>query len=201
MRKLLLLAAMAASLNVFGQWLSPGEIYAFRTNDCELKVWTTVLPYQANLQAARIEYTCWTGSGYKTRTLGYVPPNNTDTLTFQVPESGAIKVRKYVTWKWPAQGNFQSWSPYVDLPECAGNVQAAVPKITILNQNLHIETPWPGAFFMFDAMGNQVGFKEFDFSCDFVLNDFVSAPGQLFYLNVLLYDPQGLRSETFTVWF
>lgn len=197
MRKIFLIAAMAATFNVYGQWLNPGEINAFRTNECELKVWTTVKPQQANLELARIEYTVWTGTGYKTRILGYVQPNDTDTLTFQVPESGAIKVRKYVVWRFPTQGNFQSWSPYVDLPECTGNVMQPEPKITIFNQILHVETPWPGAFFVFDSMGNLVKQQEFDSNVDFELSEL--APG-LFYINALLYDPIGLRSETLTIW-
>ena len=68
-------------------------------------------------------------------------------------------------------------------------------EINVHGNLVSISTPWPGALLLIDVQGNVVEFHEFE-TGDF---DFSGVAPGLYFLNVLIYDPNGLMSERILV--
>jgi len=168
--------------------------------------------YPTDSSSLRVTVLCADGSYYERHTIA-----TTDTVVFEV--EGQILIGMSINWFYKGQGRSRTDIPTIVRGNgvgCSIDFTAVVTAnepdtstenppppaqefdIDLVNNNLVVNAPWPGELRVFDSMGHVVAFETFDeghfnFDCEAL------DPG-LFFLNVLLFRPNGLVSETLQIW-
>jgi len=215
MRKLTtLFFALIFGVNAFCCVVDPGKLVVQKDGDT-YKIWLDREPlntcFQNDSSSLRVTITCKAGQSE----VNWL--KTTDTLHYQF--SGDVIISPSVTW-WNRGRNIGRTDQPPTCLTIQGNglcfkklatIEAGEPDtstenpppaqefdILIVNNNLVVNAPWPGELRVFDSMGHVVAFETFDeghfnFDCEAL------DPG-LFFLNVLLFRPNGLISETLQIW-
>jgi hypothetical protein len=216
MRKLTtLFSVLIFSVNAFCCVVDSGKLVVQRDGDT-YKIYLDRKPlntcYQNDSSSLRVTITCKAGQSE----VNWV--KTTDTLHYQF--SGDVIISPSVTW-WNKGRNIGRTDQPPTCISIHGNglcfkklatIEAGEPDIStenppptepefeieFLGNNLIVNAPWPGELRVFDSMGQAVHFESFDEGY-FSYNCEALPPGH-FFLNVLLFRPTGLISETFQVW-
>jgi hypothetical protein len=214
MRKLTFFFALLFGASSFACTIDPGNIGVEKQGKT-YKLFLIGKPvntcYPTDSSSLRVTVICADGSYYESHTVA-----TTDTVVFEV--EGKILVGMSINWLYKGQSRGRTDIPTIVRGNgvgCSVDFTVVVPasepdistenpppapefEILILGNNLIVTAPWPGELRVFDSMGQAVHFESFDeghfeFDCEAL------SPG-LFFLNVLLFRPTGLISETLQIW-